>query len=72
MTNKITGDEPVMPIKENSPIKEDATGLTIRQELAARNMAELLPHMHSTPLEIEMCASIALAGADALIKELNK
>lgn len=56
------------------PIKDEAAGLTIRQEFAKAAMQGLCADRHTSDTQgsPEMIASMAAAVADALINELNK
>jgi len=69
--NKITGNEPAMPITAE-PIANDGYGLSIREEFASRAMQGLCansnPGVHHMPANL---AKEAVEYADALIKALN-
>jgi len=80
--NKITGNEPAMPIysAEGLPTYTsmmnkgypEATGLTIRQQFAMAAMQGLLANPNKGYALIERIAVDAVIYADALIDELNK
>lgn len=81
--SKITGNEPINPclIRGEKPFSDQHhTGLTIRQEFAARAMQGLIsdkenwpsPFIVSDDISIKEIAKLSIKLADALIEELNK
>lgn len=74
---KITGNEPAFnAIYQPSHTDQDKwQGLTIRQELAARNMASLMGNpeiFNHVNFDINKAAEVSVNAADALMTELNK
>lgn len=85
MNNKITGNEPAVPVYtasgnpfgpvDSEYLKTVYTGLTIRQHFAAMAMKGILsnsPDWNGTQSHNEWVAKISVSYADALIAELNK
>lgn len=79
---KLTGNEPVMPIDgyySFDAIKNDKTGLTIRQQFASLQMAAITQGLFACcrngeahGWSDEEIAKLALSQTNALIAELNK
>jgi len=80
---KITGNEPAMPFEaatENELLSGHITGLTIRQEFAARAMQGLMTTLMPTSNNqlcpndenVKYMANLAVSAADELIEALNK
>lgn len=71
--NKITGNEPAMPIVMGKESDQWYVGLTIRQQFAMAAMQGMLTNMGLIDtVNWEWIAGQAVKQADALIAELNK